>query len=151
MQNLNILNNKETKKILELVKKQWGCDAKLDYVFLMNKENKIFLANREVFDIDMEKIRINSLGLYFAELNRDELRLSIEGSQLIGPIATKNVVLLDDSEMRTWLKGEDVDKEVSESGFVILKHNGDYMGSGRVKENTILNYVPKTRRLNVSD
>ena len=152
MQNLKILNKKEIKNILELIKNQWGCDVELDYAFLINQKNKIFLANKEIFDIDLKRIRINSIGIYFGEhLNEKELRLSIEGSQLIGPKATRNVVELDDSEMKNWLKGEDLEKETNEKGFVILKHNDDYLGTGKAKENRILNYVPKTRRLSVSD
>lgn len=151
MQNLKILNKKEIKRILDLVRKQWGCDVELDYAFLVNQKNRIFLANKEIFELDFKKLRVNSLGLYFGELSNNELRLTIEGSQLVGPKAAKNVVELDDSEMRAWLKGEDLEKELSEKGFVILKHEEDYLGSGRVKENKILNYVPKTRRLSVSD
>lgn len=152
MQNLKILNKKEIKKLLELVKNQWGCDINLDYVFLTNQKNRFFLANKEVFDIDLKKIRINSIGLYFGEhVNEKEFRLSIEGSQLVGPKATKNVVELDDSEARQWLKGEDIDKETDFEGFVIIKNSNDYMGTGKAKDNKILNYVPKTRRLSVSD
>lgn len=151
MQNLKILNKKEIKNILELIKSRWGSDVELDYAFLINLKNRIFIANKELFDIDMKKIRINSLGLYFGELSNNELRLTIEGSQLIGPKATKNVVELSDSEARAWLKGEDLEKDIDEKGFIILKHRDDYLGSGKVKENRILNYVPKTRRLAVSD
>ncbi|MBW2984189.1 hypothetical protein KY361_03685 [Candidatus Woesearchaeota archaeon] len=152
MQNLKILNKKEIKNILESIKTQWGCDVELNYAFLMNQKNRIFIANKELFDIDMKKIRINSLGLYFGEqVNEKEFRLTIEGSQLIGPRATKNVVELSDSEMRAWLKGDDLDKDLNEKGFIILKHGDDYLGTGKVKDNRILNYVPKTRRLAVSD
>ena len=151
MQNLKILNKKEIKNILELIKTHFGCELELDYAFLMNQKNRIFIANKELFDVDTKKIRINSIGLYFGELSNNELRLTIEGSQLIGPKSTKNVVELNDSEMRKWLKGEDLEKEVGEKGFVILKHGDDYLGSGRVKDDKILNYVPKTRRLSVSD
>ena len=152
MQNLKILNKKEIKNILESIKNQWGCDFELDYAFLMNQKNRIFIANKEIFDIDLKKIRINSLGLYFGEqVNEKEFRLSIEGSQLIGPEATKNVVELSDSEARVWLKGEDLENETAKEGFVILRNGDDYLGSGKVKENKILNYVPKTRRLSFSD
>ncbi len=151
MQNLNILNKKEIKKILELIEEQFGCVFESDYVFLMNNENKIFVANKELFDVDFEKLRVNSLGLYFGEANNGELRLTIEGSQIIGPHATKGVVELDDSEAREWLKGSDLEKQTDEKGFVIITNGKDFLGSGKVKDGRILNYVPKTRRLNVSD
>ena len=151
MQNLKILNRKETKPILELMKKQWDIDAKLDYAFLMNNKGKVFLSNKEAFNLDFKKIRINSMGLYFAEVKGDEIRLSIEGSQLIGAKAKKNIIELTDSEARKWLKGEDLDKACKGEGFLIIKHDKDFLGTGRYKEGRILNFVPKTRRLNVSD
>lgn len=89
--------------------------------------------------------------MYIGEFKKGELRLSIEGSQLIGPHAKKNVVELDRNELRQWLRGEDLIKEVKEEGYVIMKSNNDFVGCGRVKEGKILNFVPKARRLLVSD
>ena len=49
------------------------------------------------------------------------------------------------------MKGEDLDKEFNGKGFLIIKHNNDYLGTGKYRDGRILNFVPKTRRLNVSD
>ncbi|MBI4140217.1 hypothetical protein HY485_00100, partial [Candidatus Woesearchaeota archaeon] len=100
-----------------------------------------------VDQIDFSKLRINSIGLYFAEFRNNELRLSIEGSQIIGPKATKNVVELNNDELKQWLRGEDLEKECDENGFVIIKHGNDYLGCGKIKEGKVLNFVPKARRL----
>lgn len=151
MQNLKVLERKDKKILLELLKKQFGFEEKLDYVFLINNKNKVFIANKDIANIDLNKIRINSIGLYIAEFKNNEVRLSIEGSQIIGPNAKKNIVELDEKQAREWLKGKDIEKKTEEQGFVILKHNNDYLGSGKVKQNIILNFVPKIRRLNVSD
>ena len=151
MQNLRVLERKNKKNFLELLKKQFGFEDKLDYTFLINNKNKIFIVNKDIANINLDKIRINSIGLYIAEFRNNEVRLSIEGSQLIGPKSKKNIIELNEKQAREWLKGNDLEKETKAEGFVILKHNNDYLGSGKVKENTILNFVPKTRRLNVSD
>ena len=124
---------------------------KLDYVFLINNKNKIFIINKEIANIDLNKIRINSIGMYIAEFRNDEVRLSIEGSQFIGPYAKKNLLEINEKEARNWLKGNDLEKETKLKGFVIMKNNDDYLGCGKVTINKILNFVPKTRRLNVSD
>lgn len=150
MQKLMILNSKESKDIQSKLMEQFGASISSDYSFLMNKENKIFIINNDISDIDLEKLRINSLGLYIGEKMNDGIRLSIEGSQIIGKNATKNIVELDKKEATDWLKGIDVDKETPETGFVILAHNNDFIGCGKVKENRILNFVPKVRRLNLS-
>jgi len=151
MQNLRVLERKEKKRFLELLKKQFGFENKLDYVFLINNKNKIYIINKEIANIDLNKIRVNSIGLYIAEFRNNEVRLSIEGSQLIGPKAKKNIIELNEKKAKEWIKGNDIEKQAKAQGFVILKHNKDYLGSGKVKNNTILNFVPKTRRLNVSD
>lgn len=151
MQNLKVLDRKSKKLLLELLRKQFGFSDKLDYTFLTNNKNKVFIVNKDIVGIDLSKIRINSIGLYIAEFRNGEVRLSIEGAQLIGPKSTKNVVLLNDQEAREWLKGNDLEKDAGVTGFVIMKHGEDYLGSGKVKGKGILNFVPKTRRLNVSD
>jgi len=150
MQKLMILNSKESKDIQSKLEAQFGASVSPDYSFLMNKENRIFIINNDISAIDLEKLRINSLGLYIGEKMADGIRLSIEGSQIIGKKATKSIVELDKKETTDWLKGIDIDKEMHETGFVILKHNRDFLGCGKVKENRILNFVPKVRRLNLS-
>jgi NOL1/NOP2/fmu family ribosome biogenesis protein len=163
--NLKILNSKQIKEILNLINRQWDCDVKLDYAFLKNetleqkkrfentvfKKNKIFIASKEIFNLDFSKLRINSLGLEFATIEKNnQIRLSIEGSQIIGPKAKKNIIELDEKEIKTWLKGEDVEKEAEASGFVIVKHNNDFYGTGKYKEKRILNFIPKERRIKES-
>jgi len=145
--NYEVLNRKEAKKILELIKKQWDADFVTDKIFLKN-QNDIFLVNRDVFSINLDTIRINSLGLYFGELFDNKLRLSIEGSQIIGPIAKENVVEINETELKQWLRGENIEKQFDSHSHVIIKHKNDFFGCGKAKENVILNYVPKVRRIN---
>ena len=146
MAELNILNKKKIKEILALIKKQWGTDFKTELVFLMNTQNKIFLVNREVFNLNLEKLRINSIGLYFGELKNNELRLSIEGSQLIGNNAKQNIVELNEKQAMQWLKGQDIDIKGNYKGFVIIKHKNDFLGTGKYKHGKVLNFVSKARR-----
>ena len=147
MKKLKILNNKEIKKILEILKQQFGFKEKLDYVFLINQRNRLYLVNKEISKLNLENLRIDSIGLYFGEYRHDEVRLSIEGSQMIGKKSTKNIIELNDKEAEEWLLGQDILKESTIKGFVILKHKKDILGCGRYKEGKIFNYVPKERRL----
>ena len=149
MPELKILNNKEIKEIYKLIEKQWGAKIELDYGFLKNNKNKIFVINKDIAKIDMSKLRLNSVGMYFCEIDSRGIRLSIEGTQLLGPKAAKNVVEIDEEETRRWLKGEDLEKECKGcSGFVILKNKNDFLGNGKYSNGRILNYVGKTRRIN---
>ncbi len=148
-----VLNSKEVRAIAEMVEEQWGCELFSvigEVGFLEGATGDIFLISRDVERLDLERIRIDSLGLYFGEEKNGELRLSIEGSQIVGRAAAKNVVELNDAEFRLWLRGEDLEKTlIGCSGFAIIRHNSDFIGCGRCKEGKILNFVPKARRVNI--
>ncbi|MBI2581468.1 hypothetical protein HYV85_06740 [Candidatus Woesearchaeota archaeon] len=155
LNNWKILNSKEVRKILRMVKQQWGSDLSelsSSCGFLEGNDGDIFLISRDVEKLDLQQLRINSLGLYFGQLRNNELRLSIEGSQLVGKAATKNIVELNDEEFRQWLRGEDVEKALDDcSGYLLIKHKSDFVGCGKYKEKEgeckILNFVPKARRV----
>src|SRR3989338_555604 len=148
MQGLKILNSREIKEIYGLIDKQWGAKFKLDYGFLRNQKNRIFVISKGISAIDISKLRLNSVGMYFCEFDSLGIRLSIEGSQIIGPKAEKNIVELNDEETKRWFKGEDIEKECEGCrGFVILKNKNDFLGTGKYSNKRILNYVSKTRRV----
>ena len=151
MPELKILNNKEIKEIYKFVEKQWGAKLKLEYGFLRNSKNRIFIVSKDISRIDTSKIRINSAGMYFCEMNKLGIRLSIEGSQIVGKSSTKNIVELNDEETIKWFKGGDLEKECKDcKGFVILKNKTDFLGDGKYSNGKILNYVSKTRRISIS-
>ncbi len=139
------------KPILNIIKEQWGAVIDFPWAWYQSTKNDLFVISKDITKIDATKLRINSVGLYIAEFKNSEVRLSIEGSQLIGPHATKNVVELDETELRKWLRGEDLNKTVDAQGYVILKSGNDFVGCGKIKEGKILNFVPKARRVVVSD
>ncbi|MCH8004466.1 MAG: hypothetical protein IH934_07610 [Nanoarchaeota archaeon] len=148
MPELKILNTKEIKKILKLIENQWNAKLTLKYAFLKNNKNRIFIVNKDIEKIDMSKLRINSIGMYFCEINNQDTRLSIEGSQIIGPTATKNIVDISEEQAKQWLHGEDLEIEGNYDGFVIVKYNNNFLGSGKYKDGRVLNYVSKSRRIN---
>ena len=127
MLELKILNSKEIKEICKAIEKQWGAKIKMDYGFLRNNKNRVFIINRDISKIDFSKLRLNSIGMYFCEIDDRGIRLSIEGSQIVGKHAKKNVVEIDGEETKRWFKGEDLEKECHDcKGFVILKNKNDF-------------------------
>lgn len=146
-----VLNSKEVRAIAGMVKQQWGSDLSefsSSCGFLEGKDGDVFLISRDVEKIDLQQLRVNSLGLYFGQIRNDELRLSIEGSQLVGNSATKNIVEIDDEQLRHWLGGNDTEMNIDGgSGYLIIKHKSDFLGCGKYKEGKILNFVPKARRV----
>ncbi len=149
IRNFEVLNGKSIKEIVKLLNNQWGFDEPLNFGFLQ-RDNDLFLITPSVDQLDMKELNINSAGVYFAELRHDQLRLSLEGSQIIGPQAKKNVLELDDEQAQQWIRGVDVPVENVQdtgNGYVIIKSGNDFFGCGRIKEGKLLNFVPKSRRL----
>ncbi len=149
---LPVLNAREKKRINQLLEEQWGFARKLDHVYLLTAKNRLFFVNQDIERLNLQGLRVSSVGVYVGELLQErELRLSIEGSQLVGHHATKNVVALDALQARLWLKGQDLDMKTESNAFVILKHGDDFLGCGKAKSGRIMNFVPKTRRILAAD
>ena len=140
----NILNAKETRKIVDRVKENYGIEEiDMDYIFI-KVNDKLFLASNDFKQLSTE--RIHNFGLFFARIVDEGMKLSIEGSQMIGNYATKNVAELDIENIKKWIAGYDV-PVVNSDGFVIVKHNRDFFGCGKIRNKILMNSVPRERRI----
>ncbi|HLC66879.1 MAG TPA: hypothetical protein VJK52_04525 [Candidatus Nanoarchaeia archaeon] len=146
-ENTRVLNAREGKAIFALLEHQWGYSKKLPYALLQSNSDRLYLITGDFGRIPPRTLNLDAAGLYFGELRNEELRLSIEGSQLIGPPATKNIAEIDPMTMRKWLKGEDIPWSGPGEGFLLIKCGRDFCGTGKLKEGKILNFVPKARRI----
>lgn len=147
MQNLRILNKKEISRILNKIKEQFDIkEINFDYGILQNKEGKLFLISKDINKISLNKLRINELGLYFANIDK-ELRLTIEGSQLLGKLAKKNIHEINKEQAYSWMSGNNLPCNKEFKGFVIIKYEDNYLGSGKWKDNIVINYIPRERRI----
>lgn len=145
---ITFLNAREAREIIQKIEEHFGASAYSlleSYSFVKTNKDKLHMISRGVDGLEMD--RVNSVGLYIADLQGDSVRLSMEGAALIGSSATKNVVELDADELKKWLRGEDLQKKGEWDGFVLLKYKTDFVGSGKYSNGTIYNFVPKTRRV----
>jgi len=151
--NFKPLNSKEKENVLKLIKKQFSIeDLHLDYIFFSNEDHKIFIISKDVSKINLSNLRINNIGLYFGKIEDDGFRLSIEGSQIIGNLALNNIIEIDDVDTKKWFLGEDIPTKVDNvRGYVILRNKNDFLGCGKIKNNKIINYIDKGRRIRTSD
>ncbi|MFH1065491.1 MAG: hypothetical protein V1734_03235 [Nanoarchaeota archaeon] len=141
-----VLNTREVKEILAELKEHFGMEAEIEEAFIEGGDGKIYLISRKFGEIDRSKLRINNLGLYFCKRGDSGIKPTVEGSQLIKP--GKNVFEMDEKQRDLWMQGEDLAVGAQElHGLVILKHNNDFYGTGAYKEERILNFTPKERRL----
>ncbi len=144
---LKILNSRELKELRKIIEFQYGIKERLDYVFLLSGKDDVYVINDAVKEFDLDSVKINTIGIYIGENRFDTFRPSIEGSQLFGPLAKKNVLEVDSKVMKMWMYGLDIPCKEKLAGYVIIKSGTDYLGSGKYKENKILNHVPKGRRI----
>ncbi|MDD9952833.1 MAG: hypothetical protein OXR66_00690 [Candidatus Woesearchaeota archaeon] len=148
MTNLKFLNSKEVKRIHKQLAEQYGYEGKLDYIFMLSeKKQKIYLFSKDLKELDVDKLRIDSMGLYFGAFFNGKIRLTIEGTQLIGKECTQKIVTLVKGQMQSWMLGNDLeqDEEIEPGNFVIMQHEESFIGCGKYVEGKILNYIPKTR------
>lgn len=154
MQNLKILNKKETKHILQVLEEQYGFQGELDYAFLLSTKNKIYIISKAFADINDQNLRIDTAGLYFGELKDDAIRLSIEGSQMIGRQCAKNIIEISKDDEKKWMFGMNIpytQQLPKGKGYLLIRSGDDYLGSSSLKNNELLNYIPKTRYIGTLD
>ncbi|HDD04924.1 MAG TPA: hypothetical protein ENF51_00340 [Candidatus Aenigmarchaeota archaeon] len=125
------------------LKKQFGVE--LDYRFVITGKGRVWIMNEDVYDYEMNA-PVVSKGLYFGFLEKDGLRLSVDGSQIVGPKAKKNVVEVNEKEAKEWLRGFSLEKQC-QKGYVLLKYGRDFIGCGKSNGKIIWNTVPKERRI----
>lgn len=144
---LHILNKRAQKPINAHLQKQFGVSLDQRFVYVLSNKSNLYMATRMLDILPLMDMHITTVGLYLGEWSHGELRLSIEGSQLFGPSATHNVLDLRSDELLLWMKGEEFPKTGDYTGYILIRHNTDYLGCGRLKNGILLNYIPKTRRL----
>ncbi len=149
---MKVMNKKETKKLLNAVKEQYGTSKlDLDYLFILGKEDKIYIIDKRFGGLDTTNLRVNSVGLYFGKFEDKVVRLSIEGSQIVGPLSKKNVLTLGKKEIGEWIRGNDLIDNTGSNDFALVKYNDDFYGSGKCSKGRILNFVTKSRRIKAAE
>ena len=152
MQKLTILNSREVKRIKEIVVNNFGGFLKEDYAYLQNEKGKVFVINKDISRIKLENLKIDKMGLYFAEVKNNQVRLSKEGAQLLFLENRKlnNIISLNNNEVKEYFAGNDLKKNLGkENKLVILEYQNNILGCAKYKEQTILNFLPKNHRREV--
>jgi len=143
------LTSADKKKIIEQLNSQFGI-TELPYLLIQFGQEKIraysgVLSKEELYYLDRE-IRIENIGLYFAKYEGDEIRLTLDGIQLLKNQITKNIIELNDEQANEWFKGLDIEIQVG-YGWKVLKHNNELIGCGKSTSEKITNFMPKERRI----
>lgn len=121
------------------------------YNFYLNNKGKVQISKINLNELNIEKI--NLVGLYFGTYHdENRFRLSIEGSKFLKP--KKNYIKLNAKSLNTYLSGENLFKdEVDEINiqdncpFLIVQYENENIGCMNLKDNVLLTYLSKTRKL----
>src|SRR3989344_4600034 len=95
------------------------------------------LNSKEITKVNLNNLKIDKIGLYFAEVQENQARLSKEGAQLLRlqNEQLQNVVSLNEVETKSYFAGKDLDKDLGEQNrMVILEHGQDILGCARYKD-----------------
>ena len=148
---MKVLNKKEIRGIAEKINSAY--DSNVDFsefvVLITSKENKIWLASRKAFEINLEELKINSIGLYFGREDKGKIRLSIEGAQIVGKTAKKNICEIEN--VWDFLRGFDVTPtkkiDCKENQYVLVKYKEDTLGVAKLQDGVLKSVLPKARKI----
>ena len=158
---MKIIYSNQKKKLLEKLKK-YNIDN-LDFILIETGTEKIRgytgdLTPEQLINLN-KKIPILLTGLYLFHEYLDDVRLSTDAAHILKNQIkdNPNIIKLNEDQMQRWFKGEDLevfelkslnpDIEKQEKTFKIIQYQEDFIGSGKLTFERLVNYVPKERRI----
>jgi len=143
------IKSSEKKKIIKQLNEQYGI-TELPYLLLQFGKEKIRiysgnLSKEELITLD-KKLKIENIGLYAMKTEREQIRLTLDGIQILKNQITKNILKVNDKQTQEWFRGKELEIE-SDNNFKILKNQQDFIGCGKSTGERIINFLPKERRI----
>jgi NOL1/NOP2/fmu family ribosome biogenesis protein len=146
--NIQFIKTPEKRRILEQLNKQFGIEN-LNFLLIKSAKEKIRgfsgqLSKEEICQLS-EIANIEVIGAYMLRIEHD-LRLSFDATKLLSQEIKKNIIEIDEEQMKTWMQGFDLPIQ-KPSGTYVIKYQNLFLGCGKSNGQVILNHVPKDRRL----
>ena len=151
IKNVKFLSNSEKDNLNRIFIESYGVRINTtDFEFFVTAKEKVWVTTKKA------KIMVKKLpnpiymGLMIGKLKtNNKIKLSIEGSQLIGNEANKNIIEIENCT--DYIFGGDpiiVRKiSVENHSFPLVKCSNYYLGSvGYISENKVINLFPTSRR-----
>ena len=134
--------------ILDFLKERFGIEEGVFEGFRFVKLGDDLWIMSE--DVPQKLHGINRVGLRFARGISRNPKITTAVLQIFGKFATKNIIYIDEEQLKDYIMGKDVEVgeiEGVERGQVIVKFKGDVIGSGLYDGRVIKNQIPKARRI----
>jgi len=134
----------EVRQFLSRLEREYGISRLPEgWVLVISGKKRFRLAASGVASLDQAR----QVGVYIAKETPFGLILSIEGSQILGPLASR-VVEVPERDVERWIAGEDLEVQADlEPGLVVVRCGDLYLGSGVYSRGKLKNMVPSARRL----
>lgn len=139
--------NKEIQKYLSNIIETFGIDesvlAKYKYVL---KASDIYFVDAGWDDENLSAFE--RIGTRFGIINKNgEVTLHTQAAETLGENITKNIyVPTDKEELRTYLDGGIIKKQIDLSGQCVIKYNGIVIGTAIVTDSGIKSRFPRAKR-----
>jgi NOL1/NOP2/fmu family ribosome biogenesis protein len=130
----------------QLLEHQFGVKRQPACRLLRSGQYRIRIISQNAYELVSQMPRVEMAGLYVGECRPNGIRLSLDGAQLFGPQAVRQVLPLAADQAAAWLRGESAEVESSQTGYVIVTHDSDILGCGSLSGNRLHNFLPKDRR-----
>ena len=147
---IKILNQYEKAGIERKLQEQFGI-THVPGMIVQRGEERLFLFGGDFTEEEIKKLEacafIERMGVYFAKIIGNDIRLSIEGSQILKDQIMKNIFDLNPSQAEEWMMGRELPIKTGKHSFLIMKYGSDFLGTGKASDEKIGNFIPKNRRL----
>ena len=150
--NIEFYNTKKRKKLISQLNEQFGIVEIPRILFETGKEKiRAFSGtlNREEIQTLGTITNIEIIGLYICKQEMGGIRLSFDGSMLLGTEAKENTIELNAEQAHEWLNGKDLPIQ-EKKGMYLIKYGHDILGCGAGDNTIVHNFVPKERRIRFS-
>jgi len=159
-----IYDKKQKQEFNNFLKEKYGFELKGQIIKQSTDKLRIFTGNLSEHELNVlaGTVRIETVGLYLATIDKNKenheenIRFSFDAS-FLGKKATKNVLDLNDEQVKQWFKGNDISLEEQRPdtdqnstlmySYIFLKYKDEMVGCGKLVQGKILNFVPKERRI----
>ncbi|RLG48971.1 MAG: hypothetical protein DRO06_00270 [Thermoproteota archaeon] len=137
-------SEEEVERFLARLEREYGISGLPEgWVLVISGRRRFRLATPEAASLDPAR----QVGVYIAKETPFGLILSVEGSQMLGPLASR-VIEVPERDLERWMAGEDLEVRADLGpGPVVVRCGSLYLGSGVYSRGRLRNMVPSARRL----
>jgi NOL1/NOP2/fmu family ribosome biogenesis protein len=130
-------------KVLEYFKERFGIEESNfdDYGLYAGSKGRVFLGPKKLID----KPPLVAPGILIARIS-ETIKPTSNFIHMFAHLAKSNVVDVSKKQAKAFVRGEDLECDEGDDGYVIISYEGQALGCGLLKGRAIKNLLPKAKR-----